>query len=97
MPERPRLSTLTMTIILTYLPNLSWSWKKNLSSKNINLPPTMELTPPKLQQNLSRLLIEAIWYNTVKALDSDMKLHDGILDWHSKSVQDIIDSINIKC
>jgi hypothetical protein len=25
-----------------------------------------------------------VWYNTVKALDSDMKLHDGIVGWHSK-------------
>jgi len=40
-----------------YLPNPSQSWKKNLSSKNAILQPTMEWTPTKLQPNLSKPLI----------------------------------------
>jgi len=38
-----------------------------------------------------------LWYNTFKALDLDMKLHDGIVGWLSKSAREIMDSINLKC
>jgi len=37
-----------------------------------------------------------MWYNTVKALDLDMKLHDAVVDWHTKSVGDIMNSIDLK-
>jgi len=35
-------------------------------------------------------------YNTVKALDSDMKLHDGIVAWRTKSAREIMNSIQVK-
>jgi len=38
-----------------------------------------------------------VWYNTVKAVSTDMKQYDGILDWHNRSVEEIKDSIDLKC
>jgi len=51
---------------------------------------------PKFVKNFDREKPRTIWYNTVKALDSDMKLHDAIVDWRSKSVGEIMNSINLK-
>jgi hypothetical protein len=37
-----------------------------------------------------------VWYNTVKALPTNMKLHDGIMDWCNRSMQEIMNSIGLK-
>jgi len=75
-----------MTIIWNYLP---WSWKKSLKSKNIILQHTMGVDPTeitaKFVKTFDREKPRTVWYNTVKALDLDMKLHDAIVDWRSKS------------
>jgi len=100
MPERPRPSTLTMTIIWNYLPSPSWSWKRSLNSKKYNLAthwsgPNQD--PPEFVKTFDREKPRAVWYNTIKALDLDMKLHDAIVDWRSKSAGEIRNSINLKC
>jgi hypothetical protein len=38
----------------------------------------------------------SVWYNNIKALPSDMKLHGGIMDWHSKSVWAIMNTLDLK-
>jgi len=52
---------------------------------------------PKFVKTFDREKPRTIWYNTVKALDSDMKLHDAIVDWCTKSAGEIMNSINLKC
>jgi len=55
-----------------------------------------EITP-KFVKTFDREKPKTIWYNFVKALDLDMKLHDGIVAWRTKSVREIMNSINLKC
>jgi len=54
-----------------------------------------EITP-KFVKTFDREKPRTVWYNTVKALDTKMKLHDAIVDWHSKSVGEIEDRIDLK-
>jgi len=44
---------------------------------------------PEFVKTFDREKPRTIWYNSVKALDLDMKLHDAIVDWHSKSAGEI--------
>jgi len=50
----------------------------------------------KFVKTFDREKPRTIWYNTVKALDLDTKLHDAIVDWHSKSAGEIMNSIDLK-
>jgi len=52
---------------------------------------------PKFVKTYDREKPRTIWYNSVKALDLDVKLHDGIVGWHTKSAREIMNSINLKC
>jgi len=51
---------------------------------------------PEFVKTFDREKPRTIWYNTVKALGLDMKLHDAIVDWCTKSAGKIINSINLK-
>jgi len=55
-----------------------------------------EITP-KFVKTFDREKPRTIWYNTVKALDTKMKLHDAIVNWRSKSAGEIEDSVDLKC
>jgi len=46
---------------------------------------------PKFVKTFGREKPRTVWYNTVKALDTKMKLHDAIVDWRSKSAGEIED------
>jgi len=54
-----------------------------------------EITP-EFVKTFDREKPRTVWYNTVKALDTKMKLHDSIIDWRSKSVGKIEDSVDLK-
>jgi len=54
-----------------------------------------EITP-KFVKTFDREKPRTVWYNTVKALDTQMKLHDAIVDWRSKSEGEIEDSVDLK-
>jgi len=54
-----------------------------------------EITP-EFVKTFDREKPRTIWYNTVKALDTKMKLHDAIIDWRSKSAGKIEDSVDLK-
>jgi len=50
--------------------------------------------------SLSKLLREkprTIWYNTVKARPIKVKLYGAILEWQSRSGEEIKDSIDLQC
>jgi len=67
--------------------------KYNLAS-NYGVDQT-EITP-KFVKTFDREKPRTIWYNSVKALDSEMKLHDAIVNWCSKSAGEIKNSIDLK-
>jgi len=67
--------------------------KYNLAT-HYGVDPT-EITP-KFVKTFDREKPRTIWYNTVKALDLDMKLHNAIVDWRTQSVGDIMNSIDLK-
>jgi len=52
---------------------------------------------PKFVKTYDRENPRTIWYNSVKALDLDVKLHDGIVGWRTKSAREIMNSVNLKC
>jgi len=54
-----------------------------------------EITP-KFVKTFDREKPRTIWYNSVKALDPKMKLHDAIVDWRSKSAGEIEDGVDLK-
>jgi len=54
-----------------------------------------EITP-EFVKTFDREKPKTIWYNTVKALDPKMKLHDAMVDWQSKSVGQIEDGVDLK-
>jgi len=54
-----------------------------------------EITP-EFVKTFDREKPITIWYNTVKALDTKMKLHDAIIDWRSKSAGEIEDCVDLK-
>jgi len=74
--------------------------EEKLELKKYNLATHYGVEPckitPKFVKTFDREKPRTIWYNTVKALDLDMKLHDAIVDWHSKSAGDIMNSIDLK-
>jgi len=51
---------------------------------------------PEFVKTFDREKPRTIWYNTVKALNTKMKLHDAIVDWRSKSAGEIEDSVDLK-
>jgi len=51
---------------------------------------------PEFVKTFDREKPRTVWYNTVKALDTKMKLHDAIVDWCSKSAGEIEDRIDLK-
>jgi len=51
---------------------------------------------PEFVKTFDREKPRTVWYNTVKALDPKMKLHDAIIDWCSKSAGEIEDSMDLK-
>jgi len=55
-----------------------------------------EITP-EFVMTFNREKPRTVWYNTVKAIPTDMKLHDGILAWRTRSAQEDINSIDLKC
>jgi len=60
----------------------------------------MAWTPMKLPEfvkTFDRENPRSVWYNTVKALPTNMKLHDSVVDWRSRSGWEIVNSINLKC
>jgi len=67
--------------------------KYNLAT-HYGVDPT-EITP-KFVKTFDREKPRTIWYNNVKALDLDMKLHDAIVDWSTKSAGEIMNSIDLK-
>jgi len=75
--------------------------EEKLELKKYNLATHYGVDPtkitPKFVKTFDREKPRTVWYNTVKALDSDMKLHDANVDWCSKSVGEIMNSINLKC
>jgi len=74
--------------------------EEKLELKKYNLATHYGVDPtqitPKFVKTFDREKPRTVWYNTVKALDLDMKLHDAILDWHSKSAGEIMNSIDLK-
>jgi len=52
---------------------------------------------PEFVKTFDREKPRTVWYNTVKALDTKMKLHDAMVNWRSKSVGEIEDGIDLKC
>jgi len=74
--------------------------EEKLELKKYNLATHYGVDPtkitPKFVKTFDREKSRAIWYNTVKALVLDMKLHDAIVDWRSKSAGDIMNSIDLK-
>jgi len=54
-----------------------------------------EITP-EFVKTFDREKPRTVWYNTVKALDTKMKLHDAIVDWRNKSAGEIEDSMDLK-
>jgi len=54
-----------------------------------------EITP-EFVKTFDREKPRTIWYNTVKALNTKMKLHDAIVDWCSKSAGEIEDGLDLK-
>jgi len=75
--------------------------EEKLELKKYNLSTHYGVDPNKITakfvKTFDREKPRTIWYNTVKALPLDMKLHDVIVDWHSKSARDIMNSIDLKC
>jgi len=55
-----------------------------------------EITP-EFVKTFDREKPRIIWYNSVNALDLNMKLHDAIVDWHSKLAGEIKNGIDLKC
>jgi len=51
---------------------------------------------PEFIKTFDREKPKTVWYNTVKALDTKMKLHDAIVDWCNKSAGEIEDSVDLK-
>jgi len=58
---------------------------------------------PQFVKTFDREKPRTVWFNTVKALDTKiklhdaiMKLHDAIIDWCSKSAGEIEDSLDLK-
>jgi len=51
---------------------------------------------PKFIKTFDREKPRTIWYNTVNALNTKMKLHDAIVNWRSKSEGEIEDSVDLK-
>jgi len=74
--------------------------EEKLKLKKYNLATHYGVDPtkitPKFVKTFEREKPRTIWYNTVKALDSDMKLHDALVDWRSQSAGDIMNSIDLK-
>jgi len=74
--------------------------EEKLKLKKYNLATHYGVEPtkiiPKFVKTFDREKPRTILYNSVKALDSDMKLHDAIVDWHSQSAGDIMNSIDLK-
>jgi len=74
--------------------------KEKLELKKYNLATHYGVDPtkitPEFVKTFDREKPRTIWHNTVKALDSDMKLHDAIVDWRSKSAGEIMNSIDLK-
>jgi len=74
--------------------------EEKLELKKYNLVTHYGVDPtkitPKFVKTFDREKPRTIWYNTFKALDLDMKLHDAIVDWLSKSAGEIMNSINLK-
>jgi len=70
--------------------------EEKLELKKYNLATHYGVDPneitPEFIKTFDREKPRSVWYNTVKALPSDMKLHDGIVDWQSKSVWAIVNS-----
>jgi len=83
---------------LSAKPFLELEEKLELKKYNLAMHYGVDLTKitPKFVKTFDREKPRTIWYNTVKALDLDMKLHDAILDWHSQSAGDIMNSIDLK-
>jgi len=54
-----------------------------------------EITP-EFVKTFDREKPRTIWYNSVKALDPKMKLHDAFVDWCSKSAGEIKNGIDLK-
>jgi len=74
--------------------------EEKLELKKYNLATHYGVDPtkitPKFVKTFDREKPRTIWYNSVKALDSDMKLHGAIVDWCSQSAGDIMNSIDLK-
>jgi len=75
--------------------------EEKLELKKFNLATHYGVDPneitPKFVMTFDREKPRTIWYNTVKALPTNMKLHDGVMDWHNKSVWEVMNSIGLKC
>jgi len=73
--------------------------EEKLDLKKYNLANHYGVDPTKITakfvKTFDREKPRTIWYNTVKALDLDMKLHDAIVDWHTKSAGEIMNSIGL--
>jgi len=74
--------------------------EEKLELKKYNLATHYGVDPneiiAKFVKTFDREKPRTIWYNIVKALDLDMKIHDGIIDWRSKSAGAILNSIDLK-
>jgi len=74
--------------------------EEKLELKKYNLATHYGVDPTKITlkfvKTFEREKARTIWYNTVKALDLDIKLHDAIVNWRSKSAGEIMNSINLK-
>jgi len=71
--------------------------EEKLELKKYNLANHYGVDPNKITakfvKTFDREKPRTVWYNTVKALDLDIKLHDAIMNWRSKSEGDI----DLKC
>jgi len=38
-----------------------------------------------------------VWYHMVNAIPTNMKLHDGIMEWCNRSAGEIMNSIDLRC
>jgi len=74
--------------------------EEKLEIKKYNLANHYGVDPTKIMakfvKTFDREKPRTIWDNTVKALDLDIKLHYAIVDWSSKSVGEIMNSIDLK-
>jgi len=72
---------------------------EKLELKKCNLAAHYGVDPnritPEFVKTFDREKPRSVWYNAFKALPSDMKLHDGIVDWRSKSAQEIVNRIDL--